>query len=564
MLSFLLKWRIYFVYCGIFSFVISLLQLTIPIFNMLIFDKALMSNSVPTLVAIVLMATGTLLASALLDVVRNRLLVRLGIQMDIDLSDRVFMTMVQEIACSPQGQTTASLRDVTVLRNYLSGAAIFNFFDLPLVPICLLLITALHPLLGLVALGGGLLSIGLGVIAERLTRKTLDQASIMSNRSSHLASQATRNAEAVMSMSMRPGILARWKEINNEVMNLQTLASQRAGLLQALIRALRMFMQIALYGAGAYLVITGGASFGVMIGAGLAMGKALGPIDAAVATYAQSLEALAAYKRLCALFGQPPEPERMDMPTPQGNLTCEAVSYLTGGRLLLQSINLQLTAGQSMGLIGPSAAGKSTLCRVLVGVWQPSRGVVRLDGVDIQAWDMDKRGAFVGYLPQDVELFSGTVAQNIARLGRVDSEKVIMAAKLAGAHEMILQFPNGYDTEIGTGGAILSGGQRQRIGLARALFGQPRLLVLDEPSSNLDDDGERALAMTLQYLKKLGTTVIIVSHKPATIANVDMLMVLKQGQVVLFGPREIVFRQLVGGSGVPASAPPRPLANSPA
>ena len=505
----------------------------------------------PSLVAITFMATVALLTGVLLDVVRNRLLVRLGIQMDIDMSDTVFQTLMREVSSVPGGQPTASLHDVTVLRNYCSGSAIFTFFDLPLAPICLILIFILHPLLGVVALVGGILTLALGVLAERLTRKTLEQASSFSRRSSHLTSQAVRNAEAVMSMGMMPGITVKWNAMNTMVMNLQTTASQRAGILQAFIRGLRTFMMIAIYGVGAYIVVGGEGTAGMMIGAAIAMGKALGPIDSGVATYTHSLEAYASYRRLCALFSLSKPQPHMDLPTPKGNLDCDSVSFVIQGNPLLLNVSVKLAAGQSMGLIGPSAAGKSTMCRVLVGVWPPTRGIVRLDGADIHSWDIDKRGAFLGYLPQDVELFSGTVADNIARLGPADSKKVITAAKLAGAHEMILQFPSGYDTEIGTAGAVLSGGQRQRIGLARALYGQPALLVLDEPSSNLDDEGERALAMTLQYMKRIGTTVIVVSHKPSTISHVDMLMVLKKGQVVAYGPREVVLGQLVGGAPSP-------------
>ncbi len=562
MLDYLKRWRSYFLFGSFFSFFINIIQLSFSIFIMLIFDKAMMSNSVPSLIAIALMGMVTLLAGILLDVVRNRLLVRLGIQMDLDLSERVFTTMMHAVASVPQGQAVAGMRDVAVLRQFCSGMAIFNFFDLPLVPICLLLVFALHPYLGVVALIGCLLSLVLGVLAERLTRSNLDQASALNGRAAALVGQASHNAEAVMSMGMLPGIITKWRGLNIAVMNLQTLASKRAGFLQALIRGLRMIMMLAMYTVGAYLVITGGGSSGILLGAGIAMGKAFGPIDAGMATYTQSLDAYACFRRLYALFSQPQPPERMNLPAPGGNLAVESLTFVAGGRPLLMDINFSLTAGQTMGLIGPSAAGKSTLCRLLVGLWSPVRGAVRLDGVDIQSWSYDRRGTFLGYLPQDVELFSGSVAQNIARLGEVDPERVVAAAKMAGAHEMILQFPSGYDTEIGAAGAILSGGQRQRIGLARALYGQPSLLVLDEPSSNLDDEGERALAQAVEQMKQSGGTVIIVSHKPSTIAKVDMLMVLKGGQVVMFGPREAVFRNLVGGAGAQPKPQPGRIAGA--
>ncbi len=554
MQKYLQKWRTYFLYGGFISFFINLLALTFTVYMLLIFDRVLTSYSVPTLVVITCLAAAATIAGVGLDVVRSKLLVRLGIQIDLDLSEKVFKTMMREISRTPGAQATAGLRDVSMLRQYCSGSAIYSYFDLPMTPICIILIFVLHPYLGYVAVAGGAITLGLGILAERMTRRTLDTATELNMRGSHLVAQATRNAEAVASMGMLPGIAAKWNAMNILVMNLQTMASHKAGVLQACIKGLRMFMQIAIYGTGAYLAVTGKGTAGIMLAASVAMGKALGPIDSGVATYKQTLEALAAYKRLNAMFTHPEEPQRMELPAPQGDIRCEGVIYAAQGRALLQGVTFQLTAGQSMGLIGPSAAGKSTLCRLITGIWPALRGTVWLDGVDIQSWDQDKLGAHLGYLPQDVELFSGTVAENIARLGEVDSEKVIAAAQMSGAHEMILRLPAGYDTEIGAGGAALSGGQRQRIGLARALYDQPKILVLDEPSSNLDDEGERAILQALEQLKRIGVTTIIVSHKPSTIANVDMVLVLKEGQGVMFGPREAVFRELMG------AAPQVPLA----
>lgn len=551
MQKYLQKWRTYFLYGGFVSFFINLLALTFTVYMLLIFDRVLTSYSVPTLVVITCLAAAATIVGVALDIVRNRLLVRLGIQIDLDLSQKVFQSMMRQISRLPGSQASAGLRDVSALRQYCSGSAIFSYFDLPMTPICILLIFVLHPYLGIVSIAGGVLSLLLGIVAEKMTRRVLDTATEYNMRASHLVSQATRNAEAVTSMGMLPGITSKWNALNILVMNLQTMASHKAGALQACIKGLRMFMQIAIYGMGAYLAVTGHGTPGIMLAASVAMGKALGPIDTAVATYKQTLEAFSSYKRLDALLSLPADPPRMDLPAPQGNVTCEGLIYVAQGRALLQGVTFQLTPGQSMGLIGPSAAGKSTLCRLLVGIWPALRGTVRLDGVDIQSWDQDKLGEHIGYLPQDVELFSGSVADNIARLGEVDSEKVIAAAQMAGAHEMILRLPAGYDTEIGAGGAALSGGQRQRIGLARALYGLPKLLVLDEPSSNLDDEGENAILQALEQLKLLGVTAIIVSHKPSTIANVDMVLVLKEGQSVMFGPREAVFRELMGAPQQP-------------
>jgi len=548
MQKYLQRWRTYFLFGGFVSLFINLLALTFTVYMLLIFDRVLTSYSVPTLVVITCLAAAASIVGVGLDIVRNRLLVRLGIQIDIDLSRTVFKSMMRQISRMPGVQAAAGLRDVSALRQYCSGSTITAYFDLPMTPICIILIFILHPYLGLIAVAGGVVTCALGFAAERMARPVLDTATEYNMRASNLVSQATRNAEAVTSMGMLPGITAKWDKLNILVMNLQTMASHKAGILQACIKGLRMFMQIAIYGMGAYLAITGHGTPGIMLAASVAMGKALGPIDTGVATYKQTLEAFAAYKRLDALLSQPEEPPRMDLPAPQGHISCEGVVYAAQGRALLKGVTFQLEAGQSMGLIGPSAAGKSTLCRLLVGIWPTLQGTIRLDGVDIKSWDQDKLGEHIGYLPQDVELFSGTVADNIARLGEVDSEKVIAAAQMAGAHDMILRLPDGYDTEIGTGGAALSGGQRQRIGLARALYGEPKLLVLDEPSSNLDDEGEQAILLALEHQKRAGVTAIVVSHRPSTIANVDMVLLLTDGQSRMFGPREAVFQELMGGA----------------
>jgi PrtD family type I secretion system ABC transporter len=337
-----------------------------------------------------------------------------------------------------------------------------------------------------------------------------------------------------------------WKGLNDRIMLLQTQANRHAGLLQAITKSLRMCMQVLIYGVGAYYVLENQATAGTIIAASVIMGRALAPVDQVIGTWRQTVEARGAYKRLDSLLLTAAEEESMDLPAPTGKLDVEGAGLAVGGSQILRGITFSLQPGEQMGLIGPSGAGKTTLCRLLLGIWPSSGGTVRLDGADVYSWNQEELGRYIGYLPQDVELFPGTVSENIARLGRIDSEKVVEAAQKAGVHEVILRLPQGYDTEIGEGGSALSGGQRQRIGLARALYGTPVFLVLDEPNSNLDDAGERALMHTLKALRENGTTVIMVTHKPALLSGMDRVLMLKEGQVAMFGPRQEVLARLMG------------------
>ncbi len=356
---------------------------------------------------------------------------------------------------------------------------------------------------------------------------------------------ARRNAQSVNSMGMLPGITRRWETYNNELMELQTQASRQGGLVQSLSSWLRQSMQVFIYGVGAWLTIRGEASAGSMIASSIIMGRALAPVQMGIGSWKGMVEARGAWKRLDAMLEEDDEAETMDLPDPLGQLTAEDVGFGIQDKTILQGVNFSLEPGESLGLIGPSGAGKSTLCRLLLGIWPASAGAVRLDGSDIYKWDHQKLGSFMGYLSQDVELFPGTVAENIARMGDINSEMVIAAAQQAGVHDLILNFQQGYNTRIGDGGVVLSGGQRQRIGLARALYGNPKLIILDEPNSNLDEDGEKALLSSWQQLREQGTTLIVVSHKPALLSGVDKILMLTEGQVAMFGPRDAVFKKLI-------------------
>ncbi|MEA3544004.1 MAG: type I secretion system permease/ATPase [Thermodesulfobacteriota bacterium] len=538
------EWRPYLLYGVFFSMFINLLQLTFPIYMLQIYDRVLSSYSMPTLYVLTVAAVTGLIIMAVLEFIRSRLLVRCGVAIDQTLSRTVLDDLLKNAALV-ETQQQAGLRDVNTLRNFFGGNAIFSLFDIPWTPLFLAVIYFLHPLMGLVATAGAVLLVIFALINEKISRKPLDAANMVNGFSMKFVETARRNSQSVRSMGMIGGVTNRWQGYNDTVMKLQTQASRRSGLITSLSSWLRQSMQVFIYGVGAWLTLKGESTAGVMIASSIIMGRALAPVQMGIGSWKMMIEARGSWTRLNAMLENTKEIEKMDLPTPKGQLTAEHVSFAIKQSYILRDVNFSLEPGESLGLIGPSGAGKSTLCRLLLGLWPTSGGAVRLDGADIFSWDQEKLGPYIGYLPQDIELFAGTVAENIARLNEVDSEKVIAAAEQAGVHELILNFPQGYDTRIGEGGVILSGGQRQRIGLARALYGEPKLVVLDEPNSNLDDDGEKALLNSWVKLKALGTTLIIVSHSPGMLTGVDKILMLKNGQVAMFGPRDAVFKKLL-------------------
>ena len=547
MKQFLQACRYYFGYAFVFSFFVNILQLTFSIYMLQVYDKVLTSYNLSTLTVITVGAVICLVVMALLEWIRSRLLVRAGIEFDNMLGETVLhhnLSSATQPAGQPLQENQGSLRDVQVLRNFLGGNAIFAYFDLPWMPIYLIFIFILHSSLGLVAVIGGVLVFILGLVTERVTRKRLDAATQLNVHASSFTGAAMRNASIVRSMGMVGNITSRWRKMNDITIKLQTQASKNAGLIHSISKALRVGLQVAIYAVGAYLTVMHESTAGVMIAASIIMGRSLSPIDQAMATYKQSLEAKAAYKRLDKLLTVHMATPSMELPAPKGNLTAENLYFAVGTRPLIKNISFHLPAGQSVAIIGPSAAGKSTLCKLLLNIWAPSGGKARIDGADIMSWDSERLGPYIGYLPQDVELFSGTVAENIARLGETDSEKVIRAAQLAGVHSMILGLPKGYDTPIGDHGMALSGGQRQRIGLARALYGDPRIVVLDEPNSNLDEAGDACLVQAILNLRQLGSTVVLVTHKPNILSIVDNIILMQEGQIALMGSRDDVLQKL--------------------
>jgi PrtD family type I secretion system ABC transporter len=499
----------------------------------------------PTLYVLTLAAIICLIVMALLEFVRSRLLVPCGVAIDEALSRDVLDNVIKQSALLGMKPGQATLRDVNLVRNFFGGNAIFTLFDIPWTPIFLAVIYFLHPLLGIVATTGAVLLVILAIINEKITRHPLDAANTVNGFSMKFVKTARRNARTVQSMGMLEGVAGRWSEYNDTVTKLQTQSSRRAGMIQSLSSWLRQSMQVFIYGVGAWLTLEEMSTAGSMIAASIIMGRALAPVQMGIGSWKSMVEARGAWKRLDVLLSEPEEKEGMDLPAPSGKLNAEGVSFAIQGATILRGINFGLEPGESMGLIGPSGAGKSTLCRLLLGIWPAGAGAVRLDGADVYTWDKQKLGPYIGYLPQDIELFPVSIAENIARMGEVDSEAVIEAAKQAGVHELILNFPKGYDTRIGEGGVVLSGGQRQRIGLARALYNKPKLVILDEPNSNLDDEGERALVASWPRLKEQGTTLVVVSHKPSLLSGVDKILMLKEGQQVMFGPREAVFKKLM-------------------
>ncbi|TBX82239.1 type I secretion system permease/ATPase [Rhizobium laguerreae] len=532
-----------------FSGGINVLMLTGAFYMLQVYHRVLSSHSLETLVMLSLMAAAALATMAALEVVRGRLLATVGSWMNARLAP-VLLTASVEYAASAPGQANARpLRDLDQVRNFFTSPSIFPILDAPWAPLFFGAIFFMHPWLGWLALCGGIVLFALALLNEYLTRKPLAEAASAQSRAYVQAEAAIRNAEVVQAMGMLKPLLVGWKAQQDEANEGQVLAANRGGVIAAIARCHRLALQMAILGLGAYLVLRNEASPGIMISASILMGRALSPVEQAIGTWKATVGARAAYRRLAAVAGQHPETTPvLPLPRPKGRFEAEnLVLARQGGEPILKGINFHLEPGEAMALIGPSAAGKTSLARILAGAWRPSGGRALLDGMDVAQWAAEDRGHYVGYLPQDIELFAGTVSENICRFAKLSPvvfDKVVKAAQLAGVHELIKGLPKGYLTEIGESGAVLSGGQRQRIGLARALYGDPALIILDEPNSNLDREGEKALIAALSTVKSTGTTVILIAHRPNIMETVDKILILNRGQQDLFGPRDYVFNEL--------------------
>jgi PrtD family type I secretion system ABC transporter len=549
MRAFLRKFLPFFVAAGVFSFFMNMLLLTPSLYMLQVYDRVLGSRSEETLWFISLLLIAALLVMGAMELVRSRLLVRANNAIDAQLAPFLLKKMA-EGATSPEGnQYSYGLKDLNAIKGFLTGTGIMALFDAPWMPIAMIILWYMHFYLFMVALVGAVLMVGLTILNELLTRKPMEDANMASRAAGRHVEVALRNAEVVNAMGMLRGVAGRWAGLNDRVIALQSTASQRAGNISGVTKFVRQAIQSIGLGVGAYIVLREPTfTPGMMIAGTIVLGKALGPIELLIAGWKGLLEARIAYARLDDfLKAQHLEIEPMELPPPSGQISLEKVSFgiRSTNKIILKEITFALPAGETLGIIGPSAAGKSTLARLLVGVWKPLQGTIRLDGADLASWPSERLGPYVGYLPQDIELFAGTIADNIARLDEPDSDKVIRAARLAGLHEMILQMPKGYDTYIGENGAVLSGGQRQRVGLARALYGDPKLVVLDEPNASLDDVGELALLQAMAYLKQMGTTVVIITHKVSLLSTVDKLLVMQDGALAVFGPRDGVLQHLL-------------------
>ena len=537
-----------FLSVGFFSFFVNTLML-VPTFYMIqISGRVVPSSSTSTLLMLTVILTLLMATLGSLEWVRSRVMVRISNRLDVMLSRDVYRASFKRALNSGGGDATAqSLNDLTALRQFFTGNGLFAFFDAPWFPIYTLVMFLFHPWFGYMTLACGAVLTVLAFVNHRLTANALANANKENVASNMVTTKTLRNAEVIESMGMLETLMNRWAKRQRQIMLLQSEASDKGGIVTTISKTFRTWSQSIMLGIGAYLVVTHEINPGLLMAGSLLLGRALAPIDQMIGSWKGFVAAKVQYDRLSKVMDDlNKEPERMPLPAPEGHIQVENLVVAPPGAKapVIRNISFAAPAGSIVGIVGPSAAGKSTLVRAIMGIWPPQHGVVRLDGADIHSWDKHALGPYVGYLPQDIELFEGSISENIARFDKVDPDKVVQAAQMAGVHEMILMLPDGYDTVIGSDGVNLSGGQRQRIGLARAIYGNPRLIVLDEPNSNLDDVGERALGVALQKLKETGATVFIVSHRPNILSRLDRVLVMSAGTISLYGDRDRVIAEL--------------------
>ena len=548
-----------FIGVGLFSGVINVLALTGAIYMLQVYDRVLASRSVPTLVALSMLMVALFSASGVLDLLRTRIMARIGLRVDEALRERVFDCLQKGSLRGRDGDGMQPVRDLDRVRSFLSGIGPTALFDLPWIPVYIAMIFLLHPLMGWFAVAGALLLVAMTLLTELLSKGPAMQAVRSASLRLALAGAAERNAEVVRAMGISPQLLKRWRAFSDLHLGDQLKASDAAGGMGVMSKIIRLLLQSGILGLGAYLVLHNQVSAGAIIAGSIVMSRALAPIEIAIQHWRGFVESRQASRRLRELFAAtgPASRQVTVLPAPHRSLAVENLSVAPPGqsRPTISNVSFGLKAGEAIGIIGPSGSGKSTLARALVGVWRPESGAgtVRLDGASLDQWQPDDLGQHVGYLPQDIQLFEGTVAENIARLDPAASDDAIVsAAQEAGAHHMIVNLPDGYQTRLGANGTGLSAGQRQRIALARALYGKPFLVVLDEPNSNLDAAGDAALSEAIRTIRERGGIAVVIAHRPAALANIDKVMAMASGHVQALGPKEDVLRKVL--TAVPSAA----------
>lgn len=538
---------------GVFSVFVNALMLTGPLFMLQVYDRVLGSRSEATLLALTALVAYLYLMMGLLDYVRGRILARIGARFQARLDKRVFAAAIDDAARNERGAAAAGVRDLETVQKFLSSPVLSSLFDLPFTPIFLAGIFIFHPWLGYLAIGGGVVLVAITVLNQKQTRRPVLESHVAAAEADRMSERLKAEADMVQSLGMRGAAYSRWQTLRGRSLGLAVTASDAQGSYSAATKTFRLFLQSAMLALGAYLVLHNQITAGAMIAGSILMGRALAPIEMAVGQWALVQGASKSWQNLSDLLTEIPEPQpRTALPQPRAILDVQQATVLPPGQTqaTLRLITFRLEPGQAIGVIGPSGAGKSTLAKALTGVWRAAGGKIRLDGATLDQYEPDILGRHIGYLPQSVQLFDGTIAENIARLDpAAKDEDIIKAAQKAAAHDMILALPDGYNTRLSMQGGRLSGGQIQRIGLARALYSDPVILVLDEPNSNLDNEGSQALNLAIRSMKEDGRAILIMAHRPAAIQECDLLLVLDDGVSKAFGPRDEVLSKMVKNAG---------------
>ncbi|EAK0830883.1 type I secretion system permease/ATPase [Campylobacter fetus] len=542
------------IYAAVFSFFVNLLMLTPPLYMLQLYDRVVTSRSESTLFFLTLIVLFLFITMAIFEILRSKILIVFGNQIDLNLTDRIYDAIFKLASRVPGRVTSQAMGDLNAIKQYMSTNGIFAFLDAPWMPVYIAILFVFHPWYGWFAIAAAIILFGVALLNEKATKDGLKKSNDTYKNEMRLIDMNLRNSEVINAMGMNNNLKKIWKNKHHTFLNAHSEASIKAGIYTNVSKAIRVTSQSMMLGLGAYLVLKMEVSPGMMIAGSILLGRALAPLDILIASWKSYKNTKESYERLDKfLHDFPVEKDKLSLPDPKGDIACEAISLIppSAKQPSLIGVSFTLDAGDMCAIIGPSAAGKSSLARAMLGIWPVAHGVVRVDSADINQYYSDALGGFVGYLPQDVELFEGTIAENIARFGELDSTAVVEAAKSANVHDMILRLPDGYDTKIGLGGMSLSGGQRQRVALARALYKNPKIIVLDEPNASLDEEGERALYAALLAMKGKAT-IILITHKLNVLQAVDKIAVLNAGQLVYFGERDAVLAKL-SSSAAPAT-----------